>query len=106
MYVQQKVLRDKVNSVIPELPEQIRRANKLITKAFVKIFRARRIKPRILAREHFIAYVCIDVSMGSWSMEIHWRDVSAAINDGSFWSSLRKERYLHLQSRCGMCIYL
>lgn len=104
-YSQQKVLREKVDTVIPPHPQHIRRVNRTITKHFIRLFKNRNLRPRILSKEEFIANVRNDAAVGSWSRDVPWRDVQEAIQDQCFWDLVGKERALHLQGKCEMCIY-
>nr|BEP11674.1 polyprotein [Aedes flavivirus] len=104
-YSQQKILREKVDTVIPPHPPQIRMVNSLITKHFIRIFKRRGLTPRIMTKEEFIANVRNDAAIGSWSRDVPWRDVQEAVQDQGFWNLVGHERALHLQGKCSMCLY-
>ncbi len=104
-YAQQKVLREKVDTSVVEPRDQIKMVNRKITKHMVKMFKSRGLKPRILTREDYIANVRSDAAIGSWSRDVPWRKVNAALKDQAFWDLVDRERSLHLKGDCAMCVY-
>lgn len=104
-YSQQKVLREKVDTVIPPHPAQIRSVNKIITQHLIKLFRSRNLKPRIMTKDEFITNVRNNAAIGSWSRDVPWKEVQDAVHDQSFWNLVGRERHLHLQGKCEMCVY-
>ncbi|AZB73874.1 polyprotein precursor [Sabethes flavivirus] len=104
-FAQQKVLREKVDTLVPEPPENVRRVNRLIMNHFVKMFKERGLKPRVLGSQEYAANVQSFASVGAWSNEIPWNNVREALADSTFWDMVDRERALHLSGDCEMCIY-
>ncbi|AMR97399.1 polyprotein [Culiseta flavivirus] len=104
-YAQQKVLREKVDTLTEEPPANIKRVNRLIMKHFVKMFKEKRLRPRILSSREYAENVQSHAAIGAWSKEIPWKNVADALSDSNFWDMVDRERTKHLAGDCEMCIY-
>ncbi|QIS62329.1 polyprotein [Falli virus] len=104
-YSQQKVLREKVDTPVPEPREQLKMVNRRIMVKMAELFKKKGLKPRILSRDEFIKNVRSDAAIGSWSKDVPWNSVSAALNDPAFWKLVAEERDRHLRGDCAMCVY-
>ncbi|EJY57641.1 AAEL017001-PA [Aedes aegypti] len=104
-YSQQKVLREKVGTPVPEPREQVKMVNRKIMKHMVRLFKEKGLKPRILTCDDFIKNVRSDAAIGSWSQDVPWTKVTTAVNDPRFWELVNRERKLHLAGDCAMCVY-
>lgn len=104
-YAQQKILREKVDTVSDEPNDHLKSINRLIMRHFVKMFRRRSLKPRILTPQEYANNVQSRAAIGGWSEEMTWEDVKSAISDQKFWDLVDRERKLHLQGDCELCIY-
>ncbi|ALC04238.1 polyprotein [Mercadeo virus] len=104
-YAQQKILREKVDTLTEEPPANIKRVNRLIMKYFVRMFKDRGLKPRILTAADYARNVQSHAAIGAWSKEIPWTSVNEALADSEFWNMVDRERAKHLAGDCEMCIY-
>ncbi|AMS24261.1 polyprotein [Xishuangbanna aedes flavivirus] len=104
-YAQQKVLREKVDTAVPEPNDHLKMVNRKIMRQMARMFRRRRLVPRILSQEDFIRNVRPDAAIGSWSQDVPWRKVNEALQSPEFWDLVIRERNLHLTGDCEMCIY-
>nr|YP_009268612.1 RNA-dependent RNA polymerase NS5 [Nakiwogo virus] len=104
-YAQQKILREKVDTVSDEPNEHLKGINRLIMRHFVKMFKKRSLKPRILTPQEYANNVQSRAAVGGWSEEMSWEDVKSAIADPKFWDLVDRERKLHLQGDCELCVY-
>nr|UBB38825.1 polyprotein [Aedes notoscriptus flavivirus] len=104
-YAQQRVLREKVDTLSPEPPEHIRQLNRWITDFQAQSFREKGLKPRILTMQEYAANVKSSAAIGSWSEDVPWTNVHEALSDPNFHELVDEERRLHLAGDCKMCVY-
>nr|YP_009344962.1 polyprotein [Palm Creek virus]AGG76014.1 polyprotein [Palm Creek virus] len=104
-YAQQKVLREKVDTVSEEPDERMKAINRLIMTHFVKMFKRRGLKPRVLTPQDYMNNVQANAAIGGWSEVMDWQNVRDALADQRFWDMVDNERALHLRGDCELCIY-
>nr|UUV42159.1 MAG: polyprotein [Hanko virus] len=104
-YAQQKVLREKVDTLSPEPPKNIKTINRLITEFQIRSYTRRGLRPRILTMEQYADNVKSSAAIGSWSSDVPWNNVRAALSDANFHALVDEERRLHLAGDCRMCVY-
>ncbi|BCI56825.1 polyprotein [Ochlerotatus scapularis flavivirus] len=104
-YAQQKVLREKVDTAVVEPDAHMKKINRTIMLHMQRMFRQKKLVPRILTRDEYLKNVRSDAAIGSWSKDVPWRKVNSALNDPKFWELVDQERALHLEGDCSMCIY-
>ncbi|ULE62082.1 polyprotein [Tafomo virus] len=104
-YTQQKILREKVDTLTPEPDQRIRNVNRLIMRHFSLLFKKRQLRPRVLSPEEYICNVKSHAAVGGWCEDMPWNSVREALNDPLFWKLVDRERALHLQGECELCVY-
>nr|WIW57557.1 polyprotein [Quang Binh virus] len=104
-YSQQKILREKVDTLTVEPDTRTRSLNRLIMKHFSRLFKKRGLRPRILAPSDYVNNVKSGAAIGGWSSEMPWNGVKEALEDPVFWSLVDRERALHLSGDCELCVY-
>nr|CCC55432.1 viral polyprotein [Culex theileri flavivirus RP-2011] len=104
-YPQQKILREKVDTLTPEPDKRTQDVNRLITKHFSAMFKKRQLKPRVLSPAEYVRNVKSGAAVGGWSDDMPWNGVREALDDPLFWSMVDRERALHLRGDCELCVY-
>ncbi|AQU42772.1 polyprotein [Menghai flavivirus] len=104
-YAQQKVLREKVDTAVPEPNEQIKMVNRKIMKQMVRMFRAKKMVPRMLSPEEFKKNVRPTPPSDPGAKMFLGEKVNEALQSPEFWELVDRERSLHLKGDCEMCVY-
>nr|APR74286.1 polyprotein [Nienokoue virus] len=104
-YAQQKILREKVDTLTEEPSMEIKALNRLIMRKIVELYRKKHLKPRILTPCEYLANVKNDAAIGGWMKSLDWPSVQEALADPRFWELVDRERKLHLQGDCELCVY-
>ena len=86
-FSQQKFLREKVDTLVPEPPQNVKRVNRLIMEHFVDMFKRKGLRPRILGSDDYARNVRSQAAIGAWSREIPWNSVTEAIVDINQWKA-------------------
>nr|UQU40435.1 polyprotein [Culex flavivirus] len=104
-YAQQKILREKVDTLTLEPDQRTRAINQLIMRHFSAMFKRRGLAPRILTPVEYMSNVKSGAAIGGWSKEMPWNKVQEALADPVFWRMVADERARHLRGDCELCVF-
>nr|AFE86158.1 polyprotein [Culex flavivirus] len=104
-YAQQKILREKVDTLTLEPDQRTRAINRLIMRHFSAMSKRRGLAPRILTPVEYMSNVKSGAAIGGWSKEMPWNKVQEALADPVFWRMVADERARHLRGECELCVF-